>query len=289
MKINLSVLPAVLATAFLLSAFWQCKPKNAPAPKMDAAVAVPLQTHKEAVDTLRADTSAPVKPTIFKLLDQPAAKAFWASTRLDSLFLIDYPDNGFYGTDRYRIEFVFTKAVQDDQDPSVYHVTGKNRFKKTISSFEGVLHFDQVQQFTDPNLDMSDVDNMEIQKMYTLAGDFEFSEDPNLATSGIFKGRFISEIGVDKKGNPSLWFFTNDTPGKGSGYRFDGNWTGFKNPSLVKPVLWSRDLFRFANDILENFSYGERDIEINPKYRSLGWDNFWDGEEWWHETPKKEI
>jgi len=52
-------------------------------------------------------------------------------------------------------------------------------------------------------------------------------------------------------------------------------------------VLWSRDLFRFANDILQDFSYGEREIEINPKYRNLGWDNFWDGEEWWHDSPKE--
>ena len=37
----------------------------------------------------------------------------------------------------------------------------------------------------------------------------------------------------------------------------------------------------FANDILKDFSYGEREIEINPKYRKLGWADFWQSEEWW--------
>ena len=50
-------------------------------------------------------------------------------------------------------------------------------------------------------------------------------------------------------------------------------------------MLFARDLFAIANDILSDFSYGEREVEINKKYRHLGWDNFWDGKEWWVETP----
>jgi len=48
-------------------------------------------------------------------------------------------------------------------------------------------------------------------------------------------------------------------------------------------VLASQDLFIFANDILEDFSFGEREIEINKKYRALGWDNYWENEEWWND------
>jgi len=60
---------------------------------------------------------------------------------------------------------------------------------------------------------------------------------------------------------------------------------GYKNKTTTKPVLFARDLFAIANDILSDFSYGEREVEINKKYRHLGWDNFWDGKEWWVETP----
>jgi hypothetical protein len=58
---------------------------------------------------------------------------------------------------------------------------------------------------------------------------------------------------------------------------------------MTKPVIWSRDLFRIGNGILKDFSYGERDVEINPKYRHLGWDTFWSGDEWWTDAPKKEM
>jgi hypothetical protein len=43
----------------------------------------------------------------------------------------------------------------------------------------------------------------------------------------------------------------------------------------------------FANDILADFSYGERDIQINEKYVHLGWDNYWEQDEWWVDEKTK--
>ena len=66
-------------------------------------------------------------------------------------------------------------------------------------------------------------------------------------------------------------------------------WTSYKNKSLVKPVIWAADLFRFANDILKDFSIGERDVEINKQYRSLGWDDFYENNEWWNKAEKPKM
>jgi hypothetical protein len=78
-------------------------------------------------------------------------------------------------------------------------------------------------------------------------------------------------------------------PSGGGGYRMDGTWTSYVKKDLVKPVILAHDLFRFANDILKDFSYGEREVEINPKYRSLGWESFWENDEWWNEAEKPKM
>jgi len=276
---------AVLLTTF----FWQCKPNAGPKPEVAEGNAVPLQTHKEAADTLRADTTMPLRPVPFQTVGQAKAGALLGTLDLAPMFVRDYPDNGFYGDNHYRIEFIFTEMIRSAKDPMLYTVKGKNRFKKTVTAFEGTIRILGVREFADPNLDTAEINDLEFLKTYALAGDFDLAEDTTLATSGRMQGTFTMEFGTKKDGSCELWFFTNDTPSKGSGLRFDGNWTGYKKADLVKPLVWSRDLFRFANDILEGFSYGEREVEINPKYRKLGWDNFWDGEEWWNEGAKKTL
>jgi hypothetical protein len=268
---------------------WHCKNQTTTPPTQGTAQAevpkpVQLQTHAEASDTLRADTSAPLKPLRYTSLTPSAATEVIKNTDFQELLVAPYPDNGFYGADRYRIEFIFTEVTRYADDPSVFFVKGKNRYKKTVSNFEGTLKITQLRQFTDLNMDPEAIDDAlgEI-KTYAAAGEFTFDEDRSLASSGQFKGQFQLEYTTPRNADEalSLWFYSDNSPAEGSGYRFDGMWTSYTKADMKKPVLWSRDLFRFANNILEDFSYGERDIEINEKYRALGWDNFWDGEEWW--------
>ncbi len=248
---------------------------------------VRLQTHREAADTLLADSAAPRKPLRFRSLQWAELNKFMSGRDLSSLLVSNFPDNGFYGDDRYRIEFIFTKVVKSKADPAVYFVEGKNRHKKVVTSFRGTMRIGQVRAFDDPNIDKQEIGDMGFLENYAVAGTFEFPEDStNLAYSGLFKGTFKLDFSdLDDKENPmSLWFFSDDSPAQGSGYRFDGTWASYVKKDMVRPVIWARDIFRFGNDILKDFSYGERDIEINPKYRELGWDNFWDAEEWWNES-----
>lgn len=280
------LIPLLLSAVLL----WHCQSKKVQPPVETVDVtAMVRMTHKEATDTLRVDTSQPMAPVHLKMLDKAAAQAVLAGVDLKQAVLADWPDNGFYGEDRRRIEFIFTGFDRHPERPGVYAVKGKNRYKTTISDFEGVLEIREVYEFSDPNLDTSEIYDMQFRKMLALTGDFRFHEDSSLRTSGLFAGTFKMDIGLLEDGGTQLWFFSESTPAQGCGYRFDGAWTSYKNAGQSKPVIWSRDLFRFANDILEEFSYGERDIQINEKYRHLGWDNFWDGEEWWNDAPGKEM
>ena len=263
----------------------QSKPPVVAAAKVEP---VRLQTHAEAADTLLADSTKPRKPLKFRQLQWAELNKFLAETDLSSMLQNTFPDNGFYGEDRYRIEFVFTKVLKSTTDPTVYFVEGKNRHKKVVTPFKGTMRIGQVRSFTDPNMDMDESEEIGFGNKYAVAGTFEFPEDSaQLATSGLFKGDFKLDF-AEMKNNPDvkqdLWFFSDAAPASGSGYRFDGTWTSFTKKDLVKPVIWARDIFRFGNGILKDFSYGERDIEINPAYRNLGWDNYWDAEEWWNDN-----
>ena len=280
-----------------LAAFWQCQSKGnqnagTATPSVAAADLTEMvkTTHAEARDTLLADTTAPLKPiAVQPVMVRDSAWKTLAGLKLGELFVVDWPDNGFYGDERRRIEFIFTSVERSFNDPFVYAVKGKNRYKTTISDFTGLFEIKEVARFTDPNLDTEEVEDMNVLKTYALTGEFRFDEDRSLSTSGQFAGTFKMDIGVSQFREPSLWFFSKGTPADGCGYRFDGTWTSYPKPDMKRSVIWSRDLFSFANDILSEFSYGERDVEINEKYRNLGWDTFWDGEEWWHEGKKKEM
>jgi hypothetical protein len=282
---NLIFVPILLAAVVVLTT--QCFNKQvAKAPKSAAAIQMTL-THKEAADTLRADSTAPLKPLNFKALNSQQAMSVLTANNLDTLFVSGYPHNGFYGEDRYRIEYLFESAKRDDKDPTLIHVKGRNRYKKTITPFAGTIRITQISEFTDPNLDTSEVSGMHVRALYAAQGEFELKEDAIGNTSGVFKGKLKMEFFTRDDEYPTdLWFYSEQLPSGGGGYRMDGTWTSYTNPSLVKPVIMGHDFFRIANGILKDFSMGEREVEINEKYRSLGWETYWENDEWWHETEK---
>jgi hypothetical protein len=286
---KLVFMPIFFATIVVLTT--QCLNKQtANAPKAQAVINPLKMTHKEGADTLRIDSTAPLKPLNFKALNSKEAMAFLTENNLDTLFHTGYPLNGFYGEDRYRIEYLFETTKRDDKDPTLFHVKGRNRYKKVITAFEGTIRITQLSEFTDPNLDTIEVNDMHVKKFYAAQGEFELKEDPTLKTSGVFKGKLKMEFNTRTDEYPiDFWFQSEQLPSGGGGYRMDGTWTSYVKKDMVKPVILAHDLFRFANDILKDFSYGEREVEINPKYRSLGWESFWENDEWWHEAEKPKM
>lgn len=275
MKKIIPFLAMAVALVFVLS---QCKSKATPSVQKTAEAKV--LTHKEAVDSLMVDSTQPRKPLIFKELKGRDGIAVLTQNNLSTLIKQEYPANGFYGDDKYRIEFVISDVMRDETDGRLYHIKGKNRFKKTITPFTGIVRLTSVSEMIDPNIDTAEVSDMYFVKNYAVGGEFEIKEDSTQASSGVFKGKLNMDFATKVDGTSELWFFSPESSALGSGIKYDGAWTSYKK-DMTKPVVWATDFFQFANTILKDFSIGEREVEISKEYRHLGWDNFWDNDEWW--------
>jgi hypothetical protein len=251
-----------------------------------------LQTHKEAVDTLRlANTSDTlIKFTYLKnavILDS-----------VDLSGLLIYKDemggysnnfNGFFGMDNYRIEFYWEDVYKDSVDNKLYHVSGKTRFKENIAKFMGEIRIDSVFEFVDPRIDLAEFGYEEVDKKslktYEVRGTLTMEENPSETHAGQFSGNFVMDFSHAASGIQDVWYFSPDTPASGGGFISAGVWNLYGDPK-TKPYVFGKDFFMFANDILKDFSYGERDVEINQKYLHLGWDQWWENGEWWADGKK---
>jgi hypothetical protein len=253
-----------------------------------ANVASKLTTHKEAIDSLRID-NATEKPLVYTKLTKNQLSDSLSALDLSKLFASINPEesfsnrfDGLYGKDNYRIEIFFAEASKDEGNQTIYHIKGKNRFKKTITPFEGIITVDSLIAFEDPNIDTLNFDQESIKHkvLYSAIEKFILKEDSTAQGSGVFSGKITMDFLVRDDNSLDLWYFSPQTQSKASGFRFMGEWQSYKTKA-VKPVIWAKDLFIFANEIIKDFSIGDRDIEINPKYRHLGWDNYWEMDEWW--------
>lgn len=193
--------------------------------------------------------------------------------------------NGFFGPEHRRIEFVFTRVERDAQNPALYHVSGKDRYKKRITPLEGTIELTSLAPL---RTDKSSPDDMAAG--YAAAGTFELREIGSQSGTGTFRGRAAIDFNYDEHRKPALamWGYAEPSmAAKGAGSRFEGQWTS-NQTRQQKAVLWAdgNGLFTIAQDIFADFNVGERGPEINEKYAKLGWDSYWENEEWWAETPK---
>jgi hypothetical protein len=190
--------------------------------------------------------------------------------------------NGFYGPDHYRIELYFASVTRDSLRSDQLQVTGKSRYKKNITPFSGTLTIDSlaslhlVKRPGDPDLEVGN------ERRYLAVGHFTLREDSLAAGSGQFTGKVTMDFTIDREGDLSFDYFFN-TPTRHGGFLFEGEWRSYQT-GQPKPVLWADNFFAVAQGVLKNFNIGERDVEINPEYRHLGWDTYWSEEEWWNEA-----
>lgn len=254
-------------------------------------VAAKLTTHKEAIDSLRTENIVE-KPLKWTALTNKQVSDSLSALDLASLFATKNPEDGYnnrfdglYGKDNYRIEMFFSEVSKDLKNQNTYHIKGKSRFKKNIIPFDGIIIIDSLTAFEDPNIDTAYFGQEAIKHkvVYSTVGKFILKEDSTAKGSGIFSGKISMDFLVRNDNTTELWFFSPQTKSKASGFRFIGEWQSYSTKA-IKSVIWAKDLFSFVNEIIKDFSIGERDVEINPKYRHLGWDNYWEMDEWWHET-----
>ncbi len=275
---------------------------------------VQLVTHKEAADTMRiAGIDSSIIDSLTALIEYGYVSPEHAHEVLNTLKpsnlllsnSVEYtrPFNGFYGPDNYRIEFFISSIHTDTANPQLIGISGKSKYKNNITPFSGIVTIDSLFGYRDLTYDYREyieyVEDDSTQKFegdttigtYHARGTFIINEDSAIAGTGVYKGAFymdfLPEYYDGELTGSRLWYNT-DNDSRRAGFIFEGNWTSYRN-SEQKPVIFASDLFMFANSILEDFSYGEREIEINEKYRHLGWDNYWEADEWWadnNDTPK---
>ncbi|MBK9511876.1 MAG: hypothetical protein IPO04_21840 [Cytophagaceae bacterium] len=246
-----------------------------------------VTTHKEAVDTLRVanvpNDSLP-KFTILKdkkILNEVDLSKLLVNT--DEFGEYSNNFNGFFGKDNYRIQIYFKKAWKDSLDSKKYHLIGMTNFKGNIDDFKGMIVIDSVFEFVDPLINYKEVYQTPVNT-YEIRGKLTMKEDSLDKHAGSFAGTFLMDFSIDSTKTLDYWYYSPNTAVQGGGFKSEGTWKIYAG-KLEKPYVFGRDFFMFANNILKDFSFGERDIEINKKYLHLGWDNFWENDEWWAKKP----
>ncbi|GAB3857744.1 hypothetical protein GCM10028822_31960 [Hymenobacter terrigena] len=195
---------------------------------------------------------------------------------------------GFFGPDHYRIELVLQKIIRDTDDPLLYHVQGKDRYKRQVTPFTGTIRLRQLRNVPIKSFEYEL--QGEFAKFYTAQGVFSWQETGSKAT-GIFAGK----MGIDfqQKADSSLvatYFMGDDKRQFAKGWRmyFDGEWTSSLTGSRKK-LLASASIEGIGSTVFSDFNVGERSFSINPKYAKLGWNELWENEEWWADSPKPKL
>ena len=225
------------------------------------------------------------------------------------LTFASHAQNGFYGPDHYRIEMALTDVRRDEREPGLYHVRGKSRYKKIITPFAGTVRFTQLidqpgfSERDQAELTASGVAEEELPTVvaqqpnyFTALGTFELAEDSTHRGAGTYRGQVALDYFVDQE-TGDLFIESLDqrnsrhrTGTQGGGVKYEGTWTS-QTTGKTNPVVWVDNIFGYAPEphIFNDFLIGERDVDFNPKYAKLGWNHYWENDEWWAESPKPSL
>jgi hypothetical protein len=185
--------------------------------------------------------------------------------------------NGFFGPNHYRIEMLFTSVRQDSTQPNVFHITGKSRHKKVITPFTGTLNLTKMWH------QKSTGDILPAQMPYEVQGTFDLREDAGSKYAGRFTGQSKLYFALDESGDLD-WGYQLGYERAGTAGLFQGMWQPYAHQA-AQPVMWAQNIELIAEKVLPNFNIGERETVVNPKYAKLGWNNYWENDEWWAATP----
>ncbi|UOR06523.1 hypothetical protein MUN82_05365 [Hymenobacter aerilatus] len=196
--------------------------------------------------------------------------------------------NGFYGPDHYRVEFAMLSVVRDTKNPDLLHVRGKDRFKGAVTPFEGEIYLTKLQ--AQPLLTAEELaaihehgfDWENDPSAQSILGTFTLREDSNLKGAGVITGEVAIDFRKDENGQLILSAQGTHSPSEQGNVKFEGIWTS-NTTHKKQPVVWVSNIFSYGPQIFKEFVIGERDPDFNPKYAKLGWDTYWENDEWWAE------
>lgn len=216
----------------------------------------------------------------------------------------DYALNGFRGTTRYRTEVVVQQARQDVHNPAVYYLVGLSRTKGRIMPFEGQVTMETlsyeplptvadaayVKEWSMAVLPVGSVVNYNSEPVarYAAGGTVVLRELSKTSVSHIFTGKLVVELALTKAGkvrtsNPFL-----HGPSQGGGLKYEGSWVPGRG-GRPQPAVWVSSIIGYSPNIFADLTIGEREFDFNPKYAKLGWNTYWQNDEWWADSPKPKF
>ncbi|RSK45057.1 hypothetical protein [Hymenobacter rigui] len=284
----------------LLGWLGSCQPKQPTAARSAAASPSPPPPPSRYQATLPVPPPTPAAlpdSALTRFLRQYAVAPLLQSVRSEQETI---PYNGFFGPERHRIEVVFLRVRPDAAQPRRLLVAGRSRFKGRIRELQGTIELTGIRP--QPALNKAELAyeaEQEAMRMvtivrlpgapraeryYTLTGRFAWQE-PATDGGGQFTGQAVLDVAVtDQHGLQSVSLRQTDGA-RGAALLFDGEWTSYRT-AHTKPFILVENVGGFAEHVLEEFEVGERDVVINPKYAKLGWDSYWENDEWWAEPVK---
>lgn len=288
------------------------------APTTQATTATPTPAVAVSAPLPVAPSGEKPLPVLFKAADtlDPADRHLLQRYDLSSLWQGSTKERrerpvleGFFGPDHYRFRVVFTQVRRDSQHPEVYQVKGKCHYRQNIRSFVGTLTMRRLEEadvYFSPVASLVDVvyanspepDSFGTRYeratrgmvIYSAWARLQLTEETSL-NSGIFEGEAELNFCMAPDGRvgyaqaPSL----NDTdPARGGWLLLRGSRRNVSTRQ-VKQFVVADDVFAASPDVYKDFGVGDRGQEINPKYAKLGWNTYWQNDEWWADSPKPKL
>lgn len=182
----------------------------------------------------------------------------------DSLYPKDYSciwmdkqDNvlGYIGNDFHRLQIHFLSIEQNEEEKTIYTVTGKTKVKNNICSFEGIIQINEIREYGNSP-----------KHTTIIKGKYYFKEDSTKNHSGYFSGKFTSYI-YWKNGKV---YFNNLQRGMSDSYhnnQFEGIWTDYKTKK-IKKCNWGYDRIPDSKEL----DVGVGEFSPNSIYIQNGWE-----------------
>lgn len=187
--------------------------------------------------------------------------------------------NGIFGYDGRRLEFVFLSVQPDGKSPGRYLVAGKFRCYDDVTPFRGSIEVQQVQRL--PAEAAGQEEDARTPAVYCATGSFALQATSSHGLGGRFDGRLALDFRVGSNGRAALAEYTANTLTRRGGLLFDGEWRDGPAGDPV-PAVWKQGT-AVTWQVLTRFGIGDRSGGISPRYARVGWNTYWQNDEWWAE------
>jgi hypothetical protein len=290
---------------FLLAGLILGCQQQKPATTVAAAAPPAAPSDSTSKPTPKAETSLPTLFAAADTLTQPMRdllqthdlSALWRNN--DGADRDKPAFEGFFGPDHYHFAMAFTKVTRDPANPAVYHVAGKCRYRKNIRPFSGTLTVRQIANLAYPGFLQAKAIQEEraadsvAGRTYTARAQLQLREEQK-ENSGIFEGEILLDFYTVPGQRPNFVTVYDHEginerfPTRGSGLLLRGKRLN-ATTGQVKSFTVAPWVATVAPDVFKDFMLDERMGEINPKYAKLGWNEYWNNDEWWADSPKPKL